>query len=102
MEQVVSLCLEKLPWIEALADKDKTVSKLVKGGCSTFDKHQTSLIHMLSKFEGREVPYEGLLEIFGDDREMALAILMQNCNHPKNANRVDAVKAGTYVEIESP
>jgi len=76
MEHVVFLCLEKLPWVENLTDESKTVTKMVKGGCRTFDKNQTALIHMLSTLEGRQAPYTGLLEIFDDSREMALAILI--------------------------
>jgi hypothetical protein len=76
MDQVVKLNLDKLPWIASLADKGTTASKIIKGGCNTFDKHQTPLIYMLSKLEGREVPYKGLLEIFENSSEMALATLM--------------------------
>ena len=101
MEQIVKLNLEKLPWNESLENKDSHVAKMVKGGCTTFDKYQTSLNYVLSKLEGRAEPYKGLLDIFGNDKEMALAILMQNCLQPKNNQRVDAIKNGTYVEIDS-
>ena len=30
---------------------------------------------------------------------MAFAVVLQNCMHPKNAQRAEAVKAGTYVEV---
>ena len=32
---------------------------------------------------------------------MAFAVVLQNCMHPKNAQRAEAVKAGTYVEVNS-
>ena len=74
---------------------------MVKGGCNTFDKYQTSLNYVLSKLSGKAEPYKGLLEIFGNDEEVALAIIMQNCLQPKNNHRVDAIKNGVYVEIDS-
>jgi len=40
MDSVVSDCLEKLPWMQALANKDTNTAKMVKGGCSVFNKHQ--------------------------------------------------------------
>ena len=58
-------------------------------------------MHMLSKLEGRAEPYKCLQEIFGNNEEVALAVLIQNCLHPKNAQRVEAIKDGSYVEIDS-
>lgn len=61
MDLVIFNCLEKLPWVEALAQKDSHTAKLVKGGCGTFNKHQSALLHILSKLEGRQEPHKGLL-----------------------------------------
>ena len=55
----------------------------------------------MSEMEGREEPASGLLDFFDNNSEIALAVLIQNCLHPKNAQRVDAIKAETYVEIDS-
>lgn len=59
------------------------------------------MIYILSQLEGRKVPHKGLLQIYENNQEIALAVLMQNCIHPKNSQRVQAVKDGTYVEINS-
>ena len=102
MDLVIFNCLEKLPWVEALADKNAHAAKLVKGGCAAFNKHQTSLMHIMSKLEGKEESHKGLLELFENNSEIALAILLQNCMHPKNSQRVEAIKGDTYKEIDSP
>jgi len=75
---------------------------MVKGGSSTFNKYQSSLLHILSVIEGRAVPHQGFLQIYSNNTEIALAITIQNCIHPKNALRVSAIKDDTYVEIDSP
>ena len=100
MDLVVFNVLEKLPWAAALADKSTHTAKMVKGGCSTFNKHQTCLMDILSKLEGRDQPHKGLLQLFENNQEIVLAIMIQNCLHPKNAQRVEAIKAGNYVEID--
>ena len=51
--------------------------------------------------EGRAEPYKGLLEIFDNHEEILLAIFIQNCLHPKNGQRVEAIKDGSYLEINS-
>jgi len=55
----------------------------------------------LSILEGRQEPHKGLLELYENNKEIVLAIMIQNCLHPKNSQRVQAIKDGTYVEIKS-
>ena len=100
-ETVITDCIEQLPWIEALSQKDSNASKLVKKTAECFNRFQVTLLHILSKLEGRTKPYQNLLELFYDNEEIALAILIQNCLHPKNDQRVYAIKTGSYVEIDS-
>lgn len=57
---------------------------------------------MLSKLEGKGMSHKGLLEIYDNNPEMVLAIIIQNCLHPKTSQRFDAIKNGTYTEIDSP
>lgn len=56
---------------------------------------------MLSDLEGRENVYESILEMFGGEQEILFAMLLQNMLQPKNSNRVEAIKAGKYVEIDT-
>ena len=58
---------------------------MLKTGSYNFSKYQGALLHILSKLEGRAEPYKGILEIFDNHEEIALAIFIQNCLHPKNA-----------------
>ena len=67
----------------------------------SFNKYQKPLMQILSKIEKKTVPYKSLLDFFDNSEEYALAVLIQNCLHPKNNMRVEAIKAGTYVEIDS-
>ena len=66
-----------------------------------FVDKRAGLIKLLSDMEQREIPYSNILEFFGGEEEILFAVTMQNWMHPKNNNRTDAIKAGTYVEIES-
>merc|ERR1712176_1550866 len=75
MDKVISKHLDELPWVNNLLDNSSAVHKIVKGGCSTFDKHQTSLMHILSQLEGTEKSYKSLLDIFGGNKEVLLAVL---------------------------
>ena len=65
-----------------------------------FLKHRSGLCKMLADLEGRG-PYEELTDIFGGEREILLAVLIQNALHPKNSDRTDAIKADKYAEIET-
>ena len=57
---------------------------------------------MLAVIEGRAAPHKGFLQLYQDNAEIVLAITIQNCIHPKNAQRVSAIKDDSYVEIDSP
>ena len=56
---------------------------------------------MLCDLEGRDGMYESIVEIFFNDKQILFALLVQNLLQPKNSNRVDAIKAGKYVEIDT-
>ena len=51
----------------------------------------------MTKVEGQVT----LQSMLGTDQEIVYAILLQNALHPKNANRVEAIKDGSYVEIRT-
>ena len=101
---------------EKKADEVKSIDQLVaeavaaQGWLGTMDeflthsgkflKQRAGLCKMLADLEGRG-PYEELTDIFGGEREILLAVALQNALHPKNSDRTDAVKADKYVEIET-
>merc|ERR1719310_1827367 len=37
--------------------------------------------------------------MLGQDRELIFSIVLQNLMHPKNSNRTEAIKGGSYVEL---
>ena len=39
--------------------------------------------------------------MLGNNRTILLAVSIQNWQHPKNANRAEAVKAGQYKELKT-
>jgi len=41
------------------------------------------------------------VDFFGSNKEILFAVLLQNMLHPHNNNRTQAIKAGTYFEIET-
>ena len=100
-EQLIINLVSAHPWIQQLASKDAHAKKLVRAGVNNFNKHKKALMRTLGSLEGAAAPVESLMAYFNNDEEIALAVMIQNCMHPKNSNRVDAVKNGTYMEIES-
>lgn len=57
---------------------------------------------MLSFFDGKEDgDYTEVVQLFGGEKEILFAVILQNGLHPKNSQRSDAIKAGTYVEINT-
>ena len=55
----------------------------------------------MGALEKNEEPYTTLKDVFSSSLEFVLAICLQNHLHPKNSQRMHAVKNGTYVEIKS-
>ena len=66
-----------------------------------FDKHNTVILEILSALENRKKKYTSVEEVFSSSQEFLLAICLQNNLHPKNNQRMQAVKDGSYVEIKS-
>lgn len=93
--------IKQMPWRKQIETKYSEAELILRGGVASFKKKHHQLIDVLAKLEGREKKYGGLIEIFGDSKEMTLAIILQNCMHPKNSQRTDSIKNGTYVEIKT-
>jgi hypothetical protein len=39
--------------------------------------------------------------MLGQEPELVFAVLLQNVLHPKNSNRVEAIKGGSYKELKT-
>ena len=70
-------------------------------GVEKFTQNRKAFVKMLSDLEGRQTVYESIDQFFGGEQEILFAVLLQNALHPKNSNRVDAIKEGKYIEIET-
>ena len=66
-----------------------------------FATKRPGLLKLFSDMEQKEVPYSNILEFFDGQEEILFAVMLQIMMQPKNSNRTDAIKAGTYMEIES-
>lgn len=40
--------------------------------------------------------------MLGSNKELVFGVLLQNVLHPKNNNRVEAIKSGSYNELKTP
>ena len=89
------------PWLQLLATQDSQARKFMRSGAGNFNKHKKVLLDALNKLEGKQQPAKSFEGFFGDNDEVVFAVLIQNCLQPKNSNRVDAIKSGSYVQIES-
>jgi hypothetical protein len=94
IEEVVDAVLKEKPWM------DQAKVDQVRESCEKFTKQFATPLQILANLEGRENP-QSVLEVFGDDIELAMAVLTQNLQHPKNSHRADAIKEGKYVIIDS-
>ena len=90
--------------IEAIVAKNTwkvSIKKIVSEIETSFNQHQIYLMRLLSQLEGREQPYEELLDFFDGNSDYLFAVLLQNEMHPQNKQRVQAVKQDQYKEITS-
>lgn len=95
--------VNEMPWVETLQDNEHINSKLI----SKFDKSinfKLSWLKVFIKFleiPSISVPSElSELECFNDPL-INFAILFQNCLHPSNKLRREAIENGQYAEILS-
>ena len=100
-EQQIDAIVNSNPWIALLGQKDSNARKILKGCSATFNKHKKVLMRTLSSLSNLEAPVDCMMTYFNNDDEIALAVTIQNCMHPKMSQRSDAVKNATYLEIET-
>jgi hypothetical protein len=81
--------------MDALAQNDSAASKLVKDTLFVLNKWQSPFINCVKQLlkSDNAVTAEMLL---GNDQELIFGILLQNALHPKNSNRVEAIKSNSY------
>ena len=82
-ESQVNGVVTQRPWINQLADKDPNASKMVKGCAKVFNKNKKLLMRALSNIQGLDAPVESIMGYFDNSDEIALAVTIQNCLHPK-------------------
>ena len=92
------------PWKEALADEESKLSKqLVKEDKDFFNKGFRVFYQFAKLLQLRDGPEEFndpiKLPLIDGDKEILLAIHLQNLLQPKNAQRRDAITNKKYVEI---
>lgn len=92
IDAIVAAQIATKPWSDTIEEFSTNAKKFNKRKC---------LLKMLSELEGRDKPYEDILEFFNGEKEILFAVLVQNLLHPKNSQRTDAIKDGKYVEIET-
>ena len=89
------------PWRKLLNDPKTYSSMMISAALTnprTNKSAQSALLQMYKTLTGEDKSIE---DILGGDHTLILAILLQNSLHPKNSHRVDAIKAGKYVEIRN-
>ena len=101
LQKFLEMHIKQMPWREQIETKYSEAELILRGGVASFKKKHHQLLAILAKLEGKEDKYSGLIDVFGGSKETALAIILQNCMHPKNSQRTDSIKNGTYVEIRT-
>ena len=97
--KVDELLAQKL-FLEQLENSGSKCSTLVDQALNNFNKWQRPFVNTLRQILESAEPLNAQV-LLGGNRTLLLAITVQNWQHPKNANRVDAVKAGQYKELRS-
>ena len=92
-EKITNKVVGEKPWIKDLNDPKSQVSRLVDSAVGHFNKAGKSTLMLFEKLLDRDhKKARSVLDLLGGDRELVLAILVQNAMQPKNSQRVEAVK----------
>jgi hypothetical protein len=73
---------------------------MVKGATFTFNQYQKPFINAIRILSKTEEALT-LEKMLGEEQELVFAVILQNLLHPKNSNRVEAIKGGSYVELKT-
>jgi len=71
---------------------------MVDGALNAFNKYQKPFINAVRQVKKTEEMLNAS-SMLGGDRELAFSIILQNMMQPKNANRTEAIKGGSYKEL---
>jgi len=93
VDKLISEMLEKKPWM------NKKTKAGVDSACSNKNKQIINLLTVLSQVEGKAL--SNVLDVFGNDEEILLAVIIQNSMAKQNRERTQAIKDGNYTLIES-
>jgi|688.fasta_scaffold139310_1 hypothetical protein len=62
-------------------------------------KYNTLFLQIFAELENRK-PYENFAQIFGS-KIVQFAVNLQNCMHPKNHHRTEAISSKEYKELRT-
>ena len=98
-EAVVAARVAQQPWRRELLREKSDLYALTSGGLKTLSK-RLGWMRGIQKMLGDETG-AGELKGTPEERHVLTAVLLQNCLHPKNSQRRDAVERKEYREISS-
>ena len=90
-DEIIKERISQRPWAKVMGSILSEANKVNK---------RKALLMMMSELIGREEASMNVIDLF-EGEEHLLAIVLQNSAQPKNSNRTDAIKRGTYEEIKS-
>ena len=100
-QEELAKAMDEGPWTQAN-------KKMVKGCSATFSKFHGGMILLANKLldRGESDKIETILDFphlstAENPEELLLAILIQNCQHEKNAKRISAIEEDRYIGILS-
>jgi hypothetical protein len=72
---------------------------MLKSSTASFLKYNTLFLQIFAELENRQ-PYETLTQIF-ESQIVQFAVNLQNCMHPKNHHRTEAISSKEYKELKT-
>ena len=72
---------------------------MLKSSTASFLKYNTLFLQIFAELENRQ-PYETVTQIF-ESQIVQLAVNLQNCMHPKNHHRTEAISSKEYKELKT-
>jgi len=72
---------------------------MLKSATASFLKYNTLFLQIFAELENRQ-PYETVTQIF-ESQIVQFAVNLQNCMHPKNHHRTEAISSKEYKELKT-
>ena len=97
IQDVVEQQVANKAWLEYLQKQGSDAHNLVYEATKEFDKYQQPLLLCMQRLMATDD--EMTCEMLLGEPAQIFAIVMQNALHPKNSQRVEAIKAQTYKDL---